>query len=375
MGQTICVMESNKEEALRCFDIAKGCFSSGNLEKALRLFTKSNSMYPTEAAKHWIEKTMREAAATEKTNNPRPTTNNPTPKDQVTPDKPATKKQKDEVERIMRDQRSYYKVLNIDRSASSKQIEKSYRKLILIIHPDKNPHPQASEAFNVLQSAKDCLTNEQTREIYNATGQDPAKSKVGRSPFAGNRNFYDLNGMRNRHSSYTFRGSPDDFFHHFANNPEFIFRQQRATRMPRRTANIRPENDSNLGMAALQLLLLFSFAFMFFFTSGSSDDTPNFSLTQTRTYSVQRFTKNGIPFYVPRGFDDKKLDSMTNEITESWLQKMTKLCSDEKRDRYLFMTQVENFSPQRKREALEKLNNEKLYHCELLEHYHKLGSV
>lgn len=67
----------------------------------------------------------------------------------------------------------------------------------------------------VIQQAKDCLTDDRAREIYNATGQDPAASKVGRSPFAGNRRYYNMNEMRNRHGSFTFQ-DPEEIFRHFA---------------------------------------------------------------------------------------------------------------------------------------------------------------
>lgn len=36
--------------------------------------------------------------------------------------------------------------------------------------------------FLVLQSAKDCLTNDRSRQIYNATGSDPASSNLRQRP-------------------------------------------------------------------------------------------------------------------------------------------------------------------------------------------------
>ena len=64
--------------------------------------------------------------------------------------KPATKKQIEEVKRIISIKSNYYQVLKVERKATTKDIEKSYKKLILTIHPDRNPHEQASEAFNSL---------------------------------------------------------------------------------------------------------------------------------------------------------------------------------------------------------------------------------
>lgn len=75
----------------------------------------------------------------------------------------------------------------------------------------------------VLQSAKDCLISNNSREIYDATGQDPAQSRVpGHSPFAGNRQYYNMNNVRQRRGSFTFQ-DPEDIFRHFVNSSVFSF--------------------------------------------------------------------------------------------------------------------------------------------------------
>lgn len=42
---------------------------------------------------------------------------------------------------------AYYEILDIKKDANDLEIKKSYRKLALLLHPDKNGAPGADEAF------------------------------------------------------------------------------------------------------------------------------------------------------------------------------------------------------------------------------------
>lgn len=60
-----------------------------------------------------------------------------------------TKEQKEMCERILRC-KDYYEVLHISKEATDSEIKRSYKKLALQLHPDKNRAPGAVEAFKAL---------------------------------------------------------------------------------------------------------------------------------------------------------------------------------------------------------------------------------
>ena len=65
--------------------------------------------------------------------------------------------------------RDYYEILGISKSADAKEIKKSYRKLAIKYHPDKNPNDkQAEEKFKEAAEAYDVLSNpEKDKDMIN----------------------------------------------------------------------------------------------------------------------------------------------------------------------------------------------------------------
>ncbi|MEJ2365137.1 MAG: DnaJ domain-containing protein, partial [Deltaproteobacteria bacterium] len=63
--------------------------------------------------------------------------------------------------------KDYYKLLEVDRHASDEQIRKSYRKLALKYHPDRNPgNPRAEEHFKEIAEAYGVLIDPAKRSEY-----------------------------------------------------------------------------------------------------------------------------------------------------------------------------------------------------------------
>jgi molecular chaperone DnaJ len=80
--------------------------------------------------------------------------------------------------------RDYYKVLDVARNASEADIKKSYRRLAMKYHPDRNPGDrEAEENFKEAKEAYEVLTDAQKRAIYDPHGHEGSEaSRQGGGP-------------------------------------------------------------------------------------------------------------------------------------------------------------------------------------------------
>jgi len=112
--------------------------------------------------------------------------------------------------------KDYYKVLGVARGASEDEIKKSYRKLALKYHPDKNQAPGAEEKFKQIGEAYDVLSDPKKKQIYDQYGEDGLKGGMGTPP-GGN-----TGGMPNfgdgQNFSYNYHGDPRATFSQFFGN-------------------------------------------------------------------------------------------------------------------------------------------------------------
>lgn len=68
------------------------------------------------------------------------------------------------------EEREYYKILNIDSNANTEEIKKSYKKLALEFHPDRNQSPNAEERFKEIAKAYQILSDPDKRRQYDLMG-------------------------------------------------------------------------------------------------------------------------------------------------------------------------------------------------------------
>lgn len=79
--------------------------------------------------------------------------------------------------------RDYYEILGVNRDASDDEIKKSYRKLAMKHHPDRNPdHPKAEDSFKEAKEAYEVLSDGNKRAAYDQFGHagvDPSAGAGG----------------------------------------------------------------------------------------------------------------------------------------------------------------------------------------------------
>ena len=66
----------------------------------------------------------------------------------------------------------YYKILGVPRDIDDNGIKKAYRKLALMLHPDKCKLDGAEDAFKSVSAAYNCLSSSSSRRTYDVTGSE-----------------------------------------------------------------------------------------------------------------------------------------------------------------------------------------------------------
>ncbi|MDR0233362.1 MAG: molecular chaperone DnaJ [Zoogloeaceae bacterium] len=91
--------------------------------------------------------------------------------------------------------KDFYEVLGVNRDASEEEIKKSYRKLAMKYHPDRNPdNPSAEEKFKEVKEAYEILSDAQKRTAYDQYGHAGIDPQAGFGGGQGFGNFADAFG-------------------------------------------------------------------------------------------------------------------------------------------------------------------------------------
>jgi len=85
--------------------------------------------------------------------------------------------------------KDYYNILGVSREASEEEIKKSYRKIAMQYHPDRNPgNKEAEEKFKIASEAYEVLRDPEKREIFDHYGVEGLRG----TGFTGFRGFEDI---------------------------------------------------------------------------------------------------------------------------------------------------------------------------------------
>ena len=81
----------------------------------------------------------------------------------------------------MADNRDYYDILGVKKTASSDEIRKAYRDLARKLHPDVNKKSDAAAKFAAVQEAYDTLSDDEKRKAYDRFGRLGGRGGFGGS--------------------------------------------------------------------------------------------------------------------------------------------------------------------------------------------------
>ncbi|XP_055715420.1 dnaJ homolog subfamily B member 14-like [Phlebotomus papatasi] len=132
-------MECNRDEAEKCIDIAYKYLLAGNEQIARKMCHKAERLYPSIRIKE-----LRRAIDYHE--------------------------QVKHVERVKRC-KNLYEILDVSTTSTNQEIRKAFKKLALVLHPDKNHAPGAHEAFVKAQNAMNILTDPEKRTTYDFSRQ------------------------------------------------------------------------------------------------------------------------------------------------------------------------------------------------------------
>ncbi|KAL7311410.1 Chaperone protein dnaJ [Mucor circinelloides] len=368
-------METNKEEAVRCLRIAKNQYGSKNYEAAVRLTNKSINLFPTDEAKEFLAKAEKAAASNPASSGSTPTTEAPpspaSNQNKEAPkarEKPSASQQNAEVREILSCGTDYYKVLKVDKKCTEVEIKRSYRKLALKFHPDKNNSPGADEAFKLISKAFTVLSDPQKRAVHDAGGGDPEQrgnggghpgfsgfrsQGFGASPFGEEISPEDLFNMffgggagggvnmanlhRQGGASFSF-GGPAGFSSATFVGPGF---RARTFNTAQAQQQYQPQQKSgwSIFLQILPLILLFGYTM---FSGLLTDETPIFSFQSTSVYSQPRMTSNHhVPYYVePKAFEsylsnNYRLSKVEQQVEFDWIQSLQHACLNERKQQQI----------------------------------------
>lgn len=366
-------MDSNRDDAKRCLDLAAVALKAGEVEKASRLLEKSQRMFPLSDAQNDLANEIARAqngfkSSSSSTSNA--STHAKTARSSrassdaaPSPPRPATAEMEAAVASIHRKREgSHYEVLEVTRDADENALKRSYRKLALRLHPDRNFAKGADEAFKRVSHAFDVLSDPQRRSHYDTFGTDDPGQPQTRRTNRGNANVNPFTNASDFDQFVHVNGgfSPDEIFTFLFNGDprlraQFMHggvRRRRQRRHSEGDDNGNRTNGENTGGPSENereareepqwseiwgrlrpLVWLVVMIIISGWISGENSQ-PSYSLHQTGYYSASRTTRNGVPFFVKGGKTLSQMEEqrMWHFVDRSALEQFRMRCEGEEEE-------------------------------------------
>ncbi|KAG7023527.1 Chaperone protein dnaJ 49, partial [Cucurbita argyrosperma subsp. argyrosperma] len=298
-------MDGNKDDALKCLRIGKEALEAGNLVRALKFVNKARRLDPTLPVDDLLPELKNVSGdqlggdACDAGNGPSgsPSSKSPEQQPSVRRRVPASGSSESstsatyteenvEIVRQIKKKKDYYEILGLEKSCSIEDVRKSYRKLSLKVHPDKNNAPGAEEAFKAVSKAFQCLSNEESRKTYDLVGSEEEVYERRTARHGGN----GFNGF------YEADIDADEIFRNF------FFGGMAPTTTQFRTFNFGPgmghrtaDQGSGGGLRTLIQLLPVLLILLLNFLPSSE---PIYALSRSYPYEFQFTTQKGVNYYV-----------------------------------------------------------------------------
>ncbi|XP_028845955.1 dnaJ homolog subfamily B member 12a [Denticeps clupeoides] len=332
-------MDSNKDEAERCINIAAAAIRNNQADKARRFLEKAQRLFPTDKAKTLLESIGQnnKHCGQEENNGDAPgagirfrsqaAEDNTSGESATDSAKSYTADQVDAVRRIKKC-KDYYEILGVSKTASEEDLKKAYRKLALKFHPDKNHAPGATEAFKAIGNAYAVLSNTEKRRQYDQYGEE----KVHPS------------GHGHSHRGFEADISPEDLFNMFfgggfpSSNVHVYSNGRMRFGHNHRTEHREQRRDGGLALFVqlMPILILIIVSAL----SQMMVSNPPYSLSRhpSAGHNNRRQTATlKVPYYVGDDFSEKysgaNLKNVERSVEEDYISNLRNNCWKEKQQK------------------------------------------
>ncbi|KAG8228794.1 hypothetical protein J437_LFUL006673 [Ladona fulva] len=345
------MMEGNKDEAERCIEYAERFL----LEDLLDRLSKNSHQKCTEPE----DAPRKRRTATKK--------------EEVRTSDAETEYPKEHLEAVQRIKKckDYYEVLGVDKEATDSDIRKAYKKLALLLHPDKNKTPGAAEAFKAIGNAVATLTDPEKRKQYDLYGSE--EDRVQQQSRGHRGAFHEYNYSRGFESDITAEELFNMFFGGgFPSQNVYVRRGGRWQRTGEAHNHARGEHTGSYSvlLQMLPILLLIAISMM----SSLFISEPIYSLQPNSKFSVPKETLNlRIPYYVKENFHTEyhgSLRRLEMSVEEEYITNLRHSCIREKSYRESMVWKARSYGDSNMFAKSQKI---RMPSCEKLQELHARG--